>query len=494
MTAVASQIQMGGTDSELVIASRQGNREAFGQIVRKYQGLISGLIYSACGDLSASEDIAQETFLAAWKSLSGLREPEKLPAWLCQIARHRMLDQHRDNARQNARLARAVTQYDPDAAPRPDEEAISAEEREVLWRSLVQIPEPYRETLVLYYRQNQSTPEVAAALEISEETVRQRLVRGRQMLREQVATMLERNLVRSAPQPQFASMVVAALPALAMQTAGAAATGGVAKATGAAKGIALLPILAIWIGPIIGVMGGIFGTARSIRATQTPRERRFVIRLSVIVWIYVLSAMAVLFSIMHLTQRYYWSMKTSLIAQSSFWLIYCTALVGMILRWNRRHQQLRIEEGLTAIPAGNSIVSPAGRFFSLAGPVIGSMAWIFAMALPARDVIGSAIAAVVTVALLAWAWVGTHRRPAAQMRPLYFQIVTVLCVFSAIMLNWRLHTWMAAMSGQSIQRVRQAVPLWTANLLLLAICILIFSITWVTTRSKEPNLRPRENH
>src|SRR6266436_2706357 len=147
MTAIATQIRLAASDIELVTASRQGNRDAFGQIVRRYQGLIAGLIYSTCGDLSASEDIAQETFLAAWKSLSGLREPSKLPAWLCQIARHRLLDQHRVNSRDSTRLARAVTQYDRANAPPPDEEAMTAEEREVLWRSLSEIAEPYRETL-----------------------------------------------------------------------------------------------------------------------------------------------------------------------------------------------------------------------------------------------------------------------------------------------------------------------------------------------------------
>src|SRR5207237_10065905 len=113
---------------------------------RRYQALAAGRIYSACGDLTASEDIAQETFLAAWKSLSGLREPEKLPAWLCQIARHRLLDQYRDNARENSRLARAVTQYDRADGPPPEQEAMSAEEREMLWRSLAEITEHYRET------------------------------------------------------------------------------------------------------------------------------------------------------------------------------------------------------------------------------------------------------------------------------------------------------------------------------------------------------------
>src|SRR5207248_6794690 len=147
------------------------------------------------------------------------------------------------------------------------------------------------------------------------------------------------------------------------------------KATSAAKGIALLPILAIWIGPIIGVMGGIFGTARSIRATETPRERKFIIRLSIITWIYVLSAMAVLFGIVQLTQRYHWSAKTSLITQAAFWLIYCAALVTMVLKWNRRHRQLRIDEGLPAVPAGIALTTPAGRFLSLAGPAIGGVAW-----------------------------------------------------------------------------------------------------------------------
>ncbi|HEV8290618.1 MAG TPA: sigma-70 family RNA polymerase sigma factor, partial [Tepidisphaeraceae bacterium] len=489
MTAIATQIGLGQADADLVAASRQGNREAFGQIVRKYQGLISGLIYSACGDLNASEDIAQETFLSAWKSFSGLREPEKLPAWLCQIARHRLLDQHRENSRQNARLARAVTQYDRANAPPPDEEAMSAEEREVLWRSLSEIAEPYRETLVLYYRQNQNTTQVAAALEISEDTVRQRLARGRQMLREQVAALLERNLVRSAPSAAFTSAVVAALPALMAQGATAAATGGVAKATTAAKGVALLPLLAMWIGPIIGLMGGIFGTARSIRATQTPRERRFVIRLSIIIWIYVFSAMAVLFAIMRLTQRYHWSMKNSLIIQSAFWLIYCAALVAMILKWNRRHRQLRLEEGLSPVPAGVGTITPVGRFISLCGPTVGGVAWIFAMTLPARDTLGSAITAGFTILLLCWAWLGSHRMPATSMRRFYFQFVTVLCAFCLIMLNWRLHTWTAAMTHLSMERVRQNIPLWSANLLLVSICILINAIIWVTTRPKDPNLR-----
>ena len=64
------------------------NREAFGDIVRRYQNLVSAVTYSITGNVQESEDLAQETFIAAWQRLHELREVEKLPAWLCGIARN----------------------------------------------------------------------------------------------------------------------------------------------------------------------------------------------------------------------------------------------------------------------------------------------------------------------------------------------------------------------------------------------------------------------
>ena len=74
------------SDADLVAESRTGDREAFGRIVERYQTLIASLAYCATGDLSRSEDLAQETFVSAWKQLPELREPAKLRPWLCSIA------------------------------------------------------------------------------------------------------------------------------------------------------------------------------------------------------------------------------------------------------------------------------------------------------------------------------------------------------------------------------------------------------------------------
>ena len=67
----------------------------------------------------------------------------------------------------------------PADEPGPAESALSREEETVVWRTLEQIPETYREPLILFYREDQAVAEVAAALDLSEDAVKQRLSRGR---------------------------------------------------------------------------------------------------------------------------------------------------------------------------------------------------------------------------------------------------------------------------------------------------------------------------
>ena len=77
-------------DSHLVELCLRGDRNAFAQIVERHQSTICAIAYSGCGDIGRSEDLAQDTFVAAWKSLGELKEPERLKAWLCGIARNLM--------------------------------------------------------------------------------------------------------------------------------------------------------------------------------------------------------------------------------------------------------------------------------------------------------------------------------------------------------------------------------------------------------------------
>ena len=65
------------SDASLVAASLAGDQQAFGNIVTRYQRLLCSLAYSSLGNLSESEDVAQEAFVDAWKKLDSLNEPEE---------------------------------------------------------------------------------------------------------------------------------------------------------------------------------------------------------------------------------------------------------------------------------------------------------------------------------------------------------------------------------------------------------------------------------
>src|SRR5580693_8332232 len=89
----------GETDDVLVERSLAGEREAFGRIVERYERMISSIAYCGLGNLSRSEEIAQETFLVAWRQLGQLREAGKIRGWLCQIARNLVSDERRKRRR-----------------------------------------------------------------------------------------------------------------------------------------------------------------------------------------------------------------------------------------------------------------------------------------------------------------------------------------------------------------------------------------------------------
>jgi RNA polymerase sigma factor (sigma-70 family) len=263
-------------DADLVIASLSGNRDAFGQIVSRYQSLICSLAYSATGSLGASEDLAQETFITAWRHLRHLRERNKLKAWLCGIARNRINNTLRREGREPVRAAESLEEVHESASPEPlpHDQTISKEEEAILWRSLERIPETYREPLVLFYREHQSIENVAVALELSEDAVKQRLSRGRKLLAEEVAAFVEGALARTNPGTAFTVGVLAALPLTLATSAKAAALGAAAIKGGAtAKAATGLGLLGSILSPLIGLIGPWLQYRMLLDVAKTDAER-----------------------------------------------------------------------------------------------------------------------------------------------------------------------------------------------------------------------------
>src|SRR4051812_14882630 len=261
------------TDTELVARSLIGNSEAFGQIVARYQSLVCSLAYCATGSLAESEDLAQETFITAWKHLRHLREAAKLRAWLCGIARNRIRNFLRREGREPLHKAEVIDAGHESVAhePIPAEHAISKEEAAILWRSLERLPESYREPLILFYREGESVERVASELELSEDAVKQRLSRGRKLLAEEVTAFVEGALKQSAPGKAFTLGVLAALPLMTTSAKAAAIAATAAKGSAAAKTAGLAGLFGGIGGPLLIFLGTYFGYRLELDTAKSPR-------------------------------------------------------------------------------------------------------------------------------------------------------------------------------------------------------------------------------
>ena len=330
------------TDAELVAACLAGDREAFSRIVERYQRLLCSLAYSATGSLSESEDLAQEVFVEGWRQMRTLREPEKLRPWLCGILRYKVGRLRRSDGREPVRQAEAleVAEELPSADEPAADLAMDKEEQGLLWSALERVPELYREPLVLYYREYRSVEHVAAALDLTEDAVKQRLARGRKILQERVLSFVEGALSRSTPGRVFTLGVLAALPALA--TPAKAAGIGMAAAHGSflAKSTGIAALLA----STSGVVSAVLSLRANLDQSRTPRERRAIVKITLCVFFGALGWLGVLYSLR--AAAFHWWESRAIFAWTTQALVlaFIVSWPVVLLRLMRRFRKMRSEE------------------------------------------------------------------------------------------------------------------------------------------------------
>jgi RNA polymerase sigma-70 factor (ECF subfamily) len=164
-------------EPELIRRSKGGSREAFGQLVSRYQLPVYRVIRGILGSPSESEDVAQEVFLKAYANLAKFRGESGFFTWLYRIAVNEALRARKRRAFANADVLPEVEA--PPAAP-PEEDAPTLATLEKLLRKL---SDEFRSIVVLRDIEGLSYSEIAEALEIPLGTVESRLFRARQELR-----------------------------------------------------------------------------------------------------------------------------------------------------------------------------------------------------------------------------------------------------------------------------------------------------------------------
>ncbi|WP_436717153.1 sigma-70 family RNA polymerase sigma factor [Roseiconus lacunae] len=272
----------------LVIDAMSGNEAAFGVLVQQHAGLVTGVAYSILGDFPKSEDIGQEAFLTGWKKLHSLADPAKFPAWICGIARNKAMTLRRQAIRATEASLEAAVVEPESAGPSAEEVAIGREERSLVWESLEALPDIYRESIVLYYRGEQSVGRVAETLGESKATIRQRLVRGRKLLTAEVESIVNRTLRGTTPKAAFAAAVLASVPGNASAAVAGASTVGVTGHSGSAAATGWLGAAGgAAFGTFAGFLGGAIGTYFSYRNAPYASQRRLIARFSVLMFAWI---------------------------------------------------------------------------------------------------------------------------------------------------------------------------------------------------------------
>lgn len=172
-------------DRRLVLLARGGDRGAFGDLVRKYAGLVRALVTARLGRGPEAEDAAQDVFLTAFERLPRLEDPERFAGWLAKIATNRALEGLR---RRKVRATGSLEALpgEPPAPESGDHPAETAEETSKMLTLLSGLDERTQVVLLLRFREGLAVKDIAARLGENPPATAMRISRALRRLREQM--------------------------------------------------------------------------------------------------------------------------------------------------------------------------------------------------------------------------------------------------------------------------------------------------------------------
>lgn len=173
------------SEADLILRARQGEGAAWETLVQSHQEAVFRLAYLLLGDAGDAEDVAQETFIRAFRFLPQFDSSRNWRPWLLSIAANLARNRRRSAGRYFAHLRRFAIQS-PDAISDPEREAARLASARTLWLAVRQLDPADQEIIYLRYFLELSVDETAEALHVAAGTVKSRLHRALKRLRDRV--------------------------------------------------------------------------------------------------------------------------------------------------------------------------------------------------------------------------------------------------------------------------------------------------------------------
>ncbi|MFC1761819.1 RNA polymerase sigma factor [Planctomycetota bacterium] len=190
---VETTIQSTATDIELIEATRQGDLAAFGMLTQRYWSLAVALGLSRLDNTADAEDVAQESFIKAHAKLATLHDPQRFTGWLSRIVLQQCVDVHRKKQRQQRALGHAIPmetnlEYMPAFSTNP---GLTKQQIRFIRQTIGNLPEKFKQPIIMRFVSGLSAVEIAQQLGKRPGTVRIWLHRAYQILRQELAPLLE---------------------------------------------------------------------------------------------------------------------------------------------------------------------------------------------------------------------------------------------------------------------------------------------------------------
>ncbi len=189
---------------EIVEKAQAGDVDAFIQLVREFQNLAYGYAVSFLHNHHEAEDVAQDAFLIIYKQFGNLRRHEAFVPWLRGIVRNLCLRRIRDNEKRRGDLYEGL---DMRVEEGPEKSLEQLEDRSSLHQIIYNLPQGFREVVILHYMRCHSHQEIAAFMGISLSQVNNRLHKARKLLKWRINKMAENDLNQPKLDDAFAEKI-----------------------------------------------------------------------------------------------------------------------------------------------------------------------------------------------------------------------------------------------------------------------------------------------
>jgi len=171
------------TDFQLIELCLTGQQEAFEELIMRYKNLVYSIILRMTKDGEEANDLAQDVFLKMYKNLASYSPEYKFSTWTMRITTNHIIDFHRKRKAETVPLDTAVSAAVADSDAGPEAALLRKEESLRIKKIIEELPIMYRIPIVLYHQKGMSYQEIADKIGEPISKVKNRIFRGRKMLK-----------------------------------------------------------------------------------------------------------------------------------------------------------------------------------------------------------------------------------------------------------------------------------------------------------------------